>query len=103
MELFTLFTKYHEITFKELKNSLIESVSKEIMDLLNNNKHLKTNICGHPRSQNRGKCKRLCRDKACSYHMKYIDKLNKTNISNNINTQKSENIDNVKIFILKII
>lgn len=82
MDLFNLFTKYHETTFQEFKKDLINSIK---LDILNTNKNNKR-ICGHKRSQNRGNCRRLCSGNACKYHLKYVSTNDKNNIIENINT-----------------
>lgn len=72
MDIFNLFTQYHETAFQEFKKELIKSIKLDIIKLNQKNKH----ICGYKRTQNRGYCRRLCSGNACKYHLKYIDEKN---------------------------
>lgn len=53
MEIFNLFTQYHETVFQDFKKELINSIKSDIINLIQKDKH----ICGHRRTQNRGFCK----------------------------------------------
>jgi hypothetical protein len=90
MDIFNLFTQYHETAFQEFKKDLINSIKLDILNMNKNNKH----ICGHKRTQNRGYCRRLCEGNACKYHLKYAE----TNDENNIFKNNIEIINN---FVLK--
>lgn len=70
MELFNLFTQYHEISFQEFKKDLINSIKIDILNIIDKKN---INVCGHKRTQNRGYCKRICSGYACKYHLKYVD------------------------------
>lgn len=93
-EIFTLFKNYHEKSFKEIKNELIERI-ESIKRLLisnneKNNENRKSHICGFKRTRNRGYCKRLCIGEACVYHLKYIDKKD-----NKEDTYKNDNFNDL--------
>lgn len=102
LELFTLFKQYHNKSLKEFKKELLDNISSLFLNTTSFDKNNKTRICGYKRSRNRGYCKRLCNDKACVYHIKYIlpDKLDSysdmENIKNTtiINNSNSNNIIN---------
>lgn len=77
VELFTLFKNYHDKSLEKFKKELLH----DFMNFFNTTKNgenknyslkPKTHICGYKRTQNRGTCKRLCRDIACSYHIKNL-------------------------------
>lgn len=77
VELFTLFKNYHDKSLYKFKKELLD----DFINFFNTTKNgenknyisnTKTHICGYKRSQNRGSCKRLCRDIACSYHIKHL-------------------------------
>lgn len=87
MELFNLFTQYHESSFQELKKDLINSIKIDILNIIDKKN---INVCGHKRTQNRGYCRRLCSGYACKYHLKYI-------ITKDVNN----NIENTNSFSLK--
>lgn len=77
VELFTLFKNYHDKSLDKFKKELLD----DFINFFNTTKNgenknyisnTKTHICRYKRSQNRGSCKRLCRDIACSYHIKHL-------------------------------
>lgn len=96
MELFNLFTQYHENTFQDFKKSLIDSIKQDIIKINQKNKH----ICGYKRTQNRGYCRRLCDGDACKYHLKYIENNNKYNIDKQIffKSDVSDTSEDVNIY-----
>lgn len=73
MDIFNLFTKYHESSFQELKKDLINSIKIDILNIIDKKN---INVCGQKRTQNRGYCRRLCSGDACKYHLKYLSAKN---------------------------
>lgn len=112
VELFTLFKNYHDESLKKFKKELLH----DFMNFFNTTKNggienycsnTKTHVCGYKRSQNRGFCKRLCRDIACSYHIKFLysDKsdvydIHEVDISRK--NKKMENINNYIKYMIKV-
>lgn len=94
MDIFNLFTQYHETAFQEFKKELINSIKLDIINLNNKGKQ----ICGYKRTQNRGYCRRLCSGTVCKYHERntknnIITQTNKTNIFKSDISNTSEDVN----------